>query len=160
MSEDKYKQLRLLTREHTARLWQAVRLGLPLKGEEATMAQAMLDHTEYWDVWDHLLEKGDEEILVDGVNPLVHVTVHSTIENQIAAGDPPCVRHALRRLLRQGMDRHEAIHRIGAVLATEIWEILKDNRPFDRAGYSRAIRRLGREEVPSAQPRKRIRKRR
>lgn len=45
-------------------------------------------------------------------------------------------------LMRPGLSRHEAIHRVGSVLAGEIYHILQGNRPFDESGYVRQLRQL------------------
>ncbi|MGF1670565.1 MAG: DUF1841 family protein [Balneolaceae bacterium] len=56
-------------------------------------------------------------------NVHLHSTVHSVIENQIALGDEYPVRKTLNRLIREGLNRHDAIHAIGSVLIKYIWEI-------------------------------------
>jgi len=49
-------------------------------------------------------------------NPTIHATIHAIVENQVALGEEIPVRATLRRLLGEGLDRHDAIHAIGAVL--------------------------------------------
>jgi hypothetical protein len=160
MSEDLYQEMRGLTREHSYWIWQMAKAGAPLEGEDAAHAQAMLDHPEYHDIWDRIPELGAEEILVDGANPFVHITTHVIIENQLADGEPSAVAHALRRLMRQGFSRHEAIHQIATVFVQELYEVMKDQRPYDEEGYSRAVRRLGRQSPRPATKAKGRKKRR
>ena len=74
------------------------------------------------------------------MNPILHVTIHQTIENQLAAKDPPVAHETLERLMRSGLSRHEAIHAIWSVLSVEIWEILKEDCPFDEGRYERGLR--------------------
>jgi len=50
-------------------------------------------------------------------NIQLHAIFHVIIENQIAEGDAYPVRAVLERLMAEGLDRHEAIHAIGSVLA-------------------------------------------
>jgi hypothetical protein len=118
---------------------------MPLTGEDARLVQAMREHPEYGEVWDHLNELSDEEIEQDGVNPILHVTIHSTVENQIADDNPKEVRQVVEALMRRGLSRHEAIHRVGRAVSDEIFHILKEQRPFDEAAYVRKLRRLVRE---------------
>lgn len=161
MTKELYKELRGPTREYIYSIWQLAQTGMiPTDDEDATMAQALLDHAEYHHIWNQLPELEDQDIEIDGVNPLLHVNIHSVVENQIAAGDPSSVVHALRRLMRQGLPRHEAIHRIGAILIQEIWEIMADNRPFDAQGYDQAVHRLGRERPRPSKRHKRRKKKR
>jgi DNA polymerase III gamma/tau subunit len=102
----------------------------------------MREHLEYADVWDQLSELSDQEIERDGVNPIVHITAHQTVENQLAQNDPKEVRRTIKKLMRQGYSRHEAIHAVGSVVMDEIWYILKEKRPFDQARFLRGLRAL------------------
>ena len=58
-------------------------------------------------------------------NQLLHATFHVTVETQVAMGDELPVRRTLRRLIREGLDRHDAIHAIGSVLAQHVFDIVK-----------------------------------
>jgi hypothetical protein len=83
--------------------------------------------------------------MVDEVNPFMHATVHTTVENQLAEGSPPEMREALEALSEAGYSRHEAIHFIGAVVADEIYHILKENRPADSEAIAANLRDLTRQ---------------
>jgi len=65
--------------------------------------------------------QGTEEELP---NPTLHAAIHVTIENQIALGDEIPVKAKLLKLMREGLDRHEALHAIGSVLAEHIYNML------------------------------------
>lgn len=76
--------------------------------------------------------------------PQVHASMHAVIENQLAVNDPPFVRAALDRLLREGLDRHNAIHAIAGVFAQQMHALLK-NKPaggFDLAQYEKGLGQL------------------
>ncbi len=47
----------------------------------------------------------------------LHATIHVVVENQVALGDELPVRRTVDRLQAEGLDRHDAIHAVGAVLA-------------------------------------------
>jgi len=53
----------------------------------------------------------------------LHAAIHMAIENQAALGDETPVRETLDRLQREGLDRHDALHAIGSVLAEHLYEI-------------------------------------
>ena len=55
----------------------------------------------------------------------LHSMIHTVVENQLAMAHPAEAGEALSRLMRQGLDRHEAIHAIGTVLAEHLFPILK-----------------------------------
>ena len=79
-----------------------------------------------------------------GERPDMHAAFHMIVENQIALGDPPMVAVKLRHLMAQGLDRHDAIHAIGSVLAERLRLAA---RPGHQAGnesplYEAALRRL------------------
>lgn len=50
-----------------------------------------------------------------------HAAVHVIVENQIAMGFGPTVR-AMARLQGQGLNRHDALHAIGSVVAAHMFE--------------------------------------
>ena len=140
--QDPMGQMKALSRQRLGRVWQRAKSGAKFREEDARLVKAMREHPEYADIWDHLSELGNEEIEVDGVNPILHITAHQTVENQLAQDDPKEVRRTIEKLTRQGYTRHEAIHAIGSVVMDEIWNILKEKRPFDEARYSRSLRAL------------------
>ena len=55
-----------------------------------------------------------------------HAAIHAVVENQIAEGDRLPVRGVLLRLMDEGIDRHEAIHAIGSVLASHFNELVRN----------------------------------
>jgi hypothetical protein len=62
-------------------------------------------------------------------NERLHAAIHVVVENQVAVGDELPVRRALERLQGEGLDRHEAIHAIGSVLAGHIHDLMKRGAP-------------------------------
>jgi hypothetical protein len=50
-------------------------------------------------------------------NATVHAVIHAVVETQFALGDELSVARTLDRLLEEGLDRHDALHAIGSVLA-------------------------------------------
>ena len=70
--------------------------------------------------------------------PETHAGVHVAVETQLAEGHV-AARAALERLLQEGLDRHDAIHAIGSVVAGEIFEVLKSKRPHDPEAYARKL---------------------
>jgi hypothetical protein len=57
----------------------------------------------------------------------VHAFFHVVIENQAAMGDETPVAQKLLQLMKEGLDRHEAVHAIGGVLADQVWKLMRDN---------------------------------
>jgi Domain of unknown function (DUF1841) len=59
-------------------------------------------------------------------NLQLHSGMHVTIENQILLGDQTPVAAAFARLIREGLDRHDALHAIAGELTVAIFEALKN----------------------------------
>lgn len=74
-----------------------------------------------------------------GTNANLHNSFHLIVENQLAMDDPPQARKTLERLLAEGLDRHEAIHAISAVVASMIFDGTKKERPFSRESYAKKL---------------------
>src|SRR5207244_11353446 len=104
--------------------------------------ECMRQHPEYAELWERAAELADQEVDVSGTNPFLHVAVHSMIEQQIAGGTPAEVNQALSRLVKAGVDRHEAIHRIAGLLSELMWEMLRQGQPFDAPSYEHRLRLL------------------
>ena len=68
-----------------------------------------------------------------------HLLIHELVEKQLEEGEPKEVTQALEHLLSQGVDRHEAIHLIGKVVAREALAMMKLGRPLDSESYRRRI---------------------
>ena len=94
-----------------------------------------------------LIEEYHKRTKVNLPNHLLHASIHTVVENQIAMGDELPVEGALKRLMSEGLDRHEAIHAIGAVVSEQMFLLLKDKEtaPSNEDLLNR-IRNLTREE--------------
>lgn len=157
MSDDELRQARSLSRQRMRTIWEISGLDESrLSDEDRVLVEAMRLHPEYYDLWGRLDEVTDEELERDGSNPILHVIIHQTVENQIAANEPPETAQTLERLLSQGKTRHEAVHEIGAVLAEEMFGIMKSKRPFNEQRYVRKLRQL----ISPRKKRRRYRRRR
>ena len=72
-----------------------------------------------------------------------HAAIHATVENQLALAEPVVVA-TLARLRREGLDRHDAVHAIGSVIASQLQALLTNPNvqapPVER--YHEALGRL------------------
>jgi hypothetical protein len=74
-----------------------------------------------------------------------HAAIHSAVETQVAMGDETPAAETLKRLMDEGLDRHEAIHAIGSVLAGHMWQLLRSGVPEGtdlNAAYYEQVRNL------------------
>ncbi len=88
-------------------------------------------------------------------NARLHAVIHVVVENQVALGEEIPARETLLRLLREGLDRHDAVHAIGSALTAHLYDLLK-GRPEGadlHAPYYTELRKLTAESwrnTPSA----------
>jgi len=68
----------------------------------------------------------------------VHAIIHAAIETQLAERHAAASR-ALDRMLAEGLDRHDAIHAVGSVMARHMFDIVKHGQSFDEAAYARDL---------------------
>lgn len=61
------------------------------------------------------------------------------VDNQLRDNDPPVTREAYDRLMEAGYSIHEAKEKIGAIVAEEIYDIMKKGQSFDEKKYARAL---------------------
>ena len=72
----------------------------------------------------------------------VHASFHVTVENQVAMGEEP-VPATIERLTREGLDRHEAVHAVGAVLEENVQALLNAGKgEFDKHRYRNRLDKL------------------
>ena len=72
---------------------------------------------------------------------MLHALIHVIVENQIALGINS-VLEAETRLQRQGLDRHETVHAIGAVLSGQLHGALTKSTEFNDAKYKSRLNKL------------------
>ena len=68
--------------------------------------------------------------------------VIEAIENQIRDNDPPETRITLDRLMSLGESRNNAMKYIGAVMAQEMFEILRNELPYNEDRYIANLKNL------------------
>ena len=94
-----------------------------------------------------LIEEYHKRAKIKLPNHTAHATIHAIVESQIAMGDDLPVKAALQRLISEGLDRHEAIHAIGAIVAEQMFNLLNDkDTASSQEDFLNRIRNLTREE--------------
>ena len=68
--------------------------------------------------------------------------IHAIVENQLAMG-VELVPETIKKLIRQGLYRHEAIHAIGAIVAEDMFNLMKGNiKEFSLQRYRRRLEKI------------------
>jgi uncharacterized protein len=95
-----------------------------------------------------LVEDYHRRARIDLPNEKVHAVAHAVVENQIALGEELNVERTLRRLMAEGLDRHDAIHAIGMVCFELLHGVFRDpkSKAFPKEEYAAALDRLTAED--------------
>lgn len=64
------------------------------------------------------------------------------VENQLRDNDPPAAKQAYRKLIDGGYTAKEAKEKIGAVVLTEIYDVMKENQSYDEKRYQLALEEM------------------
>ena len=121
----------------------AQRSGLPLDPMAAIAARWIAEHPEYHD------ELADEAAALQAVytveegrtNPFLHLSMHLTIEEQVAIDQPTGIRQAVQLLASRRGSLHEAHHEVMECLGEMIWASQRSGLPPDGLAYIEAVRR-------------------
>lgn len=76
------------------------------------------------------------------VNPFIHQVIHEIVENQIKENNPPETRITFERLMNSGYDRHDVIHKIGTVVMEEVYEVMKQKKPYNEKRFVARLKQL------------------
>ena len=75
-------------------------------------------------------------------NEIVRAQILQVVKNQLRANKPPETKQTFERLKALGHTDHDATMFIGQCVAVEIFDILKNKKPFDEARYIRNLKKL------------------
>lgn len=75
-------------------------------------------------------------------NPILHEQIHEIVERQIRENEPKETKETLDRLMRLGYSRHEAVHKIGAVVVEDIFDVLSSKEKFNKKRFINKLQRL------------------
>lgn len=124
--------------------WQKAQAGLPLNALEVRIARVIGMHPEYHHCFNDMEDFLERDFQPDdGLNPYLHMSLHLALEEQAATRHPPEMGRALEHLLAvQGLDRHEAMHRILEVLAETVFLAQRAGGEPDVQAYAARLREM------------------
>ena len=64
------------------------------------------------------------------------------VDSQIRDLNPPATKETFDRLVGEGVTQDEARRLIGCVVASEIFDVLKHEQPYDEERYVKALKKL------------------
>ncbi len=117
--------------------------GLPLTPMEDIAAHWIAEHPEYHgDLADEAAALAAVYTVEDGrTNPFLHLSMHLSIEEQLAIDQPTGIRQAVALLAAKRGSMHEAQHEVMDCLGEMIWASQRSGLPPDGEAYLEAVRR-------------------
>ena len=117
--------------------------GLPLDAMELVAAPWIAEHPEYHD------ELTDAEAAVAAMytveegrsNPFLHLSMHLSIQEQVAIDQPRGIRQAVELLAARRNSLHDAHHEVMECLGEMIWASQRSGMPPDGEAYIDCVRR-------------------
>ncbi len=119
------------------------RAGLPLDPMQALAARWVDEHPEYHaDLADEAAALAAVYTVEEGrTNPFLHLSMHLTIEEQLAIDQPSGIRQAVELLAARRNSLHAAHHEVMEALGEMIWASQRSGLPPDPHAYLDAVRR-------------------
>jgi len=119
------------------------RAGLPLEPMQALAARWIEQHPEYH------AELADEAAALEAVytveegrtNPFLHLSMHLSIDEQLAIDQPTGIRQAVELLAARRGGLHAAQHEVMDCLGEMVWASQRSGLPPDGHAYLDAVRR-------------------
>ena len=75
-------------------------------------------------------------------NPVLKHAILEVVNKQLEDLDPPETKQTYDRLVADGISDQEASRLIGCVVSSEIFDVLKQQQPFDRTRFVKALNKL------------------
>ena len=75
-------------------------------------------------------------------NPRLRQAIMQVVDNQLREMDPPETKETFDRLVSEGVAEQEVRRLIRCVVATEIFEVLKRDEPYNHARFVKALHKL------------------
>lgn len=73
---------------------------------------------------------------------IIREQIFEIIKNQLEANNPPETKKTLNRLIKLGYSEMESKQFIGQCIAVELFEVIKNQKPFDEKRYIRNLEKL------------------
>lgn len=73
---------------------------------------------------------------------ILNEAILEVVENQLRAGNPPETKETFERLLKEGIDEQEAKRLIACVVAGEMFDVMKQQQPYNHDRFVKALNQL------------------
>jgi hypothetical protein len=76
------------------------------------------------------------------VNELLREQILQVVENQLRTNDPPETKQTYKRLTESGISDEDARIYIGQCVVVEIYDVLKNQQPFNQERFVSNLKKL------------------
>jgi hypothetical protein len=73
---------------------------------------------------------------------ILNQAIMEVVENQLHDGNPPETKKTFERLLEKGIKEQEAKRLIACVVVSEIYDVLKQQQPYNHERFVKALNQL------------------
>lgn len=117
--------------------------GMPLTPMEALAADWIAQHPEYHGTLSDVDAALAAQYTVEGgqANPFLHLSMHLTIQEQVAIDQPRGIKQAVELLAARRGSLHEAHHEVMECLGEMVWASQRSGLPPDGHAYLECVRR-------------------
>ncbi len=143
--DDLDDELKKISRQHMHAIWEIAKNDQldHLSDEDRLLAQIMLDHEDEFfndlEFADRLAEREyDPE---SEVNPFLHITLHTIVENQLREKELVEVNQFYDSMKRQKVSHHDTVHLILGIIAPLMFYVLKNQQEFDTTLYKSLLKK-------------------
>ncbi len=127
-------------RRQLAEAWRKHKEGLPLEPHEAQVADVLLIHPEYHALMEDPDLVNREFTVEDGqINPLLHLSLHVAVRDQVKVDRPPGCRALFGQLAESLGDAHAAEHVMLERLGEYLYQAQRDGQPPPVEDYVKAL---------------------
>jgi hypothetical protein len=123
-------------------VWRKENERLPRTPLEDQAWQIIARHPEYHSILSNPSRYRDKDWTPEQgeTNPFLHLSLHLAILEQLGIDQPPGLRAAYTSLINEGLEVHDADHRVIDARAETIWESQRTGIPPDGAAYLQRVR--------------------
>jgi hypothetical protein len=126
--------------------WRKRRDATPATPMELLVSDIIGAHPEYHGLFESGARDLDKDWTPEGgqTNPFLHVSLHVAVREQLQVDQPPGIRALHTSLTETLADALEADHIVMEALAEQIWQLQRNQLPFDNSRYLAAVREAAR----------------
>lgn len=123
--------------------WQKKCNGETLTALETMVAQVILEHPEYQQLFSNESSLDQEYFVENGqTNPFLHMGLHISLHEQISTDRPAGIRSLYQQLQTKFQDNHEAEHQMIECLTESLWLAQRNNTSPSESAYLNALKKL------------------